>query len=184
MSISEGFFGPTNMIGRHSCKICGGYVDTSAKDGIKSLMKHLRDAECKGFRESVRALRMADSEGTELCLLNTATTAYKERCTQLEKYLRLAVRELDQLGSPLAKDPTMRQLVQPQASMRLASVSTSTTISQACLAATCIRIGHLSSICQSCLSQSITRPLWFPPLSSTTLSSSCSQLSSLSASKR
>jgi hypothetical protein len=130
-SISERFFGTTNIPERHSCKICGGYVDTLAKDGIKPLMKHLRDAECKGFRESVRALRMADNEGTELCPLNTATTAYKERCTQLEISLRLAVRELDQLGSPLAKDPTMRQLVQPQASMRLASVSTSTSISQA-----------------------------------------------------
>lgn len=92
-------------------------------------MKHLRDAECRGFREAVRALRMADNEGTELCPLNTANRAYKERCAQLEIYLQMAIAELDQRGSPLAKNPTMRQLSQPQ-TMEMATISTSATISK------------------------------------------------------
>lgn len=121
----EQFFKDYDRKGTKFCTICGNRVYT------QPLTKHLRDGECQGFRESVRALQVAKEKGIELCPLDLSASAYKQKCAQLEAYLHMAIAELARAGAPLAQNPTMRQLVQPQASIGTAAVSTSTTVSKA-----------------------------------------------------
>lgn len=114
----------------YTCSLCSETVRTPEKDDWQLMLAHLRDAKCTQFREAVLALKTADSSGIELCPLNVTVNAFKERSTQLEFHLRMALTELERLGSPLAMDASMRQLSQPRSSVMMATVSTSTMISK------------------------------------------------------
>lgn len=138
-AIFEQFCGARRYAGGRAhyaeCKICKQNVSSTIDDktGSKSYINHLRNAECIPFRESVRALRMADREGISICPLNEGTAAYKERCEQLAFYLRLAVDELDRLGSVVGRDARMRELAKQQTTssrMTLTAVSTSAVTKQ------------------------------------------------------
>lgn len=119
----------------YDCKICKqkAFTTIDDKSGMKPYINHLRNAKCEPFRESVRALRMADRECISICPLNEETAAYKERCEQLAFYLRLAIAELDRLGSVVGRDAGMRDLAKQQTTssrMTLTAVSTSSAVTR------------------------------------------------------